>query len=146
MDPGSSEIPDPLCYEIEDGKMLDCTTCGACCVYGGDVALYKEENVPKYLTRSVKGRMGYASDDHYDLRRMHRIPCDGDSEERCVALAGAVGHRCKCKIYDRRPAVCREYVPGSPECLESRRVAGLATSEESQAVACQTPELPHQEA
>lgn len=101
--------------------VLDCQSCGACCEHGGEVTVMIEtdKRVPAYMTRSVRRMMGYASYDHYDRRRMARA--DGV----CIALRGQVGAECACKIYDRRPAICHEFEPGSDACLHSRSQAGI---------------------
>jgi uncharacterized protein len=114
---------------------LDCQDCGACCVYGGEVTVMDDtdRDVPRYLLRSVRRMMGYFSDDHYAMKRMARVPLadmDGD-HSRCAALYGEIGQSCRCKIYDRRPAVCREFQMGSDDCLQARREAGLSWEEPS---------------
>ncbi|MDN8032124.1 hypothetical protein QZN17_26515 [Burkholderia multivorans] len=38
------------------------------------------------------------------------MKCDG---ARCVALAGKIGQRVSCLVYEHRPSVCREFMPGS---------------------------------
>lgn len=48
-----------------------------------------------------------------------------DGRRCCVALQGDVGGRCGCRIYADRPALCREFEAGSPECLQARTAAGL---------------------
>jgi hypothetical protein len=71
--------------------------------------------------------MGFFSDDWMDRRRMARVPMSdmNNDRSRCIGLVGDVGSACSCKIYDRRPSVCREFAPGSGDCLASRRKAGL---------------------
>ena len=106
---------------------LNCQTCGACCVHSGEVTVMNAESVPRYLTRSVRGMMGYFSDDHYDMRRMARVPLSdmNNDQSRCVALHGNVGTECRCKIYTQRPDVCRGFSVGSEDCRSARRQAGL---------------------
>lgn len=99
----------------------DCRTCGACCVQAGEVEVGIDESAPKYLTRSVHRRMGFFSDDWMDRRCMAK-----DKTGRCLALRGEVGAQVRCSTYERRPLTCREFEPGSPECIESRIAAGLA--------------------
>lgn len=104
---------------------MDCQSCGACCIHGGEVTvelddLDRPEEVPRDLTRSVRGKMGFASDDYLFQRIMAR-----SRSGSCVALRGEVGKSCGCSIYDRRPNVCREYEPGGRDCLYCRRIAGI---------------------
>jgi Fe-S-cluster containining protein len=102
-------------------KELDCQACGACCTYAGDVAVYvTDTTVPKHLTRSVRGRSGYGSwEVNQGTRVMARKGCDS-----CAALSLKKGSYA-CRIYENRPAVCREFAPGSEECLAARKRAGL---------------------
>lgn len=95
----------------------DCRACGACCVEAGAVPVQPDERtVPRYLTQSVRGRMGFASFEAEDgIRQM-----DKHVGGRCKALRGVVGAECRCAIYDRRPAVCRQFEPGSEGCLAAR--------------------------
>jgi len=47
-----------------------------------------------------------------------RMRCHGN---RCAALAGEVGSRAQCSVYENRPLVCREFQPGSEDCIMARR-------------------------
>lgn len=98
---------------------LDCQACGACCTHAGDVAVYvQEDDVPKHLTRSVRGRMGFGSwEADEGTRVMARTACD-----TCTALRSNNG-QFSCRIYENRPAVCREFEAGSQECLAARKLA-----------------------
>jgi Fe-S-cluster containining protein len=48
--------------------------------------------------------------------------------ERCGALDVSVPGSYPCRIYERRPEDCRIVEPGSPCCLEARRLGRLGTS------------------
>ena len=48
--------------------------------------------------------------------------------ERCAALDVSVAARFPCSIYDVRPDDCRLVEPGSPVCLEARRLGRLGSS------------------
>lgn len=96
---------------------LDCTKCGACCIEAGHVRVRDEE---AYVPRKFVERV-----DPYYVGR-----CEGFTHDTCVlkkylggrckALDGVVGVSCSCTIYYRRPAVCREFLPGTPGCTEAR--------------------------
>lgn len=43
----------------------------------------------------------------------------------CVALKGVVGKNVSCQIYEHRPKVCAQYMPGSINCTAARLVAGI---------------------
>jgi Fe-S-cluster containining protein len=47
-----------------------------------------------------------------------RMLCHGN---RCSALVGKLGSRAQCSVYQNRPLVCREFQPGSEDCLTVRR-------------------------
>jgi hypothetical protein len=50
--------------------------------------------------------------------------------ERCAALDVSAPGRFPCSIYERRPDDCRIVQPGSPSCLEARRLGRLGASVE----------------
>jgi uncharacterized protein len=94
---------------------LDCQSCGACCVINeGGVTVEKYDTTPKYLTRSVRNVMGWASwEADVGVRRM------ASKDGACIALQRD-GSKCSCSIYDRRPKACRLFERGSQECLDAR--------------------------
>jgi Fe-S-cluster containining protein len=51
---------------------------------------------------------------------------------RCGALDVSAEGRFPCRIYERRPDDCRIVEPGSPCCLEARRLGRLGSSVEFQ--------------
>ncbi len=63
----------------------------------------------------------------------HRLAMRGTQAPRphCVALQGRVGESTACRIYDRRPSVCREVTPAwefgtpNPQCDKARMAYGL---------------------
>jgi uncharacterized protein len=52
-----------------------------------------------------------------------RMRCDG---ERCLALVGEIGTSTACSIYERRPIVCRDCLPGDEACTIARTARGMA--------------------
>lgn len=101
----------------------NCQECGACCIHAGEVEVGLDEPTPKYLTRSVRRRMGFFSDDWLDRRCMAK-----DDAGRCRALRGDIGVSVRCSIYSKRPVVCRTFEPDCPECNAARTLTGLETS------------------
>jgi hypothetical protein len=51
-------------------------------------------------------------------------PCTDDGS--CLSLKGKVGLHVTCTIYRQRPPECRNYMPGSQGCLDSRKAMGVA--------------------
>jgi len=102
---------------------FDCQSCGACCVHAGDILVGKDEPTPRYLQHSIRGRVGFLSDEHETHRCMAK-----DAQGRCFAFRGEIGYAVRCATYLRRPKVCRELQSGTPACLESRKAAGITDS------------------
>lgn len=48
--------------------------------------------------------------------------------DRCACLDVSVPDQYPCSIYEVRPEDCRIVEPGSPACLEARRLGHLGTS------------------
>lgn len=86
---------------------FDCQSCGACCTYSSTWPRFSLETddalslIPE----------AYVAADESGMR------CDGD---RCTALKGTVGTFTACLIHPVRPQVCRDCMPGDPECLLAR--------------------------
>ena len=99
--------------------MFPCTACGACCAaFRVDFSRAELDDaggpVPAGLSVAL-------TDTLVRLRGTdHRPP-------RCAALAGRIGERVRCGIYEWRPGPCRELEAGSDACLRARRLHGLPT-------------------
>jgi len=89
-----------------------CQSCGACCSYSAEW--------PRFWTESDDeiGQIpqNLVSEDQTGMA------CDGD---RCLALVGFIGEATHCAIYDRRPTVCRDCMPGDDACNMAREHYGL---------------------
>lgn len=77
---------------------MECLRCGACCRSFGSVSVRDGDRVPEELTVVTAG-----------FREMAAVA------GRCICL-GEEG----CKLYEFRPATCREFEPGGRKCLEAR--------------------------
>ncbi len=108
---------------VPDPNGADCVTCGRCCHHEpSTVGLYEPD----------ENRMGEAL-----MRKLTVINArppgfrfmknDG---ERCAALDVSVPGRFPCSVYEVRPDDCRIVEPGSPCCLEARRLGHLGASVE----------------
>ena len=98
-----------------------CQTCGACCaafrvdfhpaeLAGGAFAW--GEGVPQALTVPVTAALV-------------RLRGTDEAEPRCCALAGEIGQRVNCTIYDGRPSPCREFDTSHAACARARQRHGL---------------------
>jgi len=91
-----------------------CLTCGACCAYSADWPRFWTETdddiarIPPGLLTPDQGAMACTDD-------------------RCRALLGRVGERTACAIYDLRPEVCRDCMPGDDACAMARERFGLSS-------------------
>lgn len=101
----------------------DCVTCGRCCHHGPRTV---------HLLESDERRMGKRLLELWtDLETSP--PCFRfvkNTGERCACLDVSVPGRFPCAIYEHRPDDCRIVEPGSPACLEARRLGRLGTSVE----------------
>jgi Fe-S-cluster containining protein len=114
------EPPDP------DGA--GCVACGRCCYHGPRTVHLLEPDEERVLA-SPGGRE--------TLRRLtvldERPPgwrFVRNTGTRCAALDVSAPGRYPCSIYAVRPDDCRIVEPGSPACLEARRLGRLGTSVE----------------
>ena len=87
--------------EAGDGAALTCSSCRACCCRL-EVMLMGEDEVPLELTEA----------DRWGGRVMARLE-DG----WCAALDRDT---MRCRIYEHRPEVCREFQVGESECIAER--------------------------
>ncbi len=103
-------MPPPR-HEHGDALMaFDCLACGACCAYS--------ESWPAFIG---DGDGAGIADDLIDCDHA-RMLCFGN---RCAALTGEIGIRAACSVYKNRPLVCREFQPGSEDCIMVRGRFGL---------------------
>ena len=95
-----------------------CLACGACCAsFRVDFSVQELQehggSVPAGLAVPV-------TTSTCRMRGTDHVPA------RCAALAGAVGVRASCGIYEWRPSPCREFEAGSDACQRARARHGLA--------------------
>jgi Fe-S-cluster containining protein len=112
----------PLEGEPDPGG-ADCVTCGRCCHHPPETV---------HLLEADEARLGSERLDRFTV--LHPRPPgfrflvnDG---ERCGALDVSAPGRFPCRIYELRPDDCRIVEPGSPCCLEARRLGRLGSSVE----------------
>jgi len=111
-----------------DPHGADCVACGRCCHHDGRTVHFLEPDDARVLARSdgpeLLRRLTIVVDRPPGWRFMRT---EGD---RCAALESAPGGRYPCSIYEVRPDDCRIVEPGSPACLEARRLGRLGRSVE----------------
>jgi Fe-S-cluster containining protein len=113
-----------------------CRTCGACCIAPRDQPVFcdvEEKDLDRLGRRIVRlhviqptllehlageGRAALAT----KWRKAQAGPLAGWEFNQCVMLRGSPMHQVGCRIYERRPGVCRNAVkPGDRACREIRR-------------------------
>ena len=107
--------PDP------DGA--DCVACGRCCHHGPQTVMLHESDEER-LGLDLLHRLTVLMDRPPFFRFVKN---DG---HHCGALDISVPGHYPCSVYAVRPDGCREVEPGSPCCLEARRLGHLGKSVE----------------
>ncbi|UIK08408.1 MULTISPECIES: YkgJ family cysteine cluster protein [Neorhizobium] len=91
---------------------FDCQSCGACCSFSADWPRFSMESEAALDLLPAR----FVAADEGGMR------CEGS---RCSALSGQVGVGTSCMVYDIRPDVCRECLPGDDACLMARDAFAL---------------------
>lgn len=101
-----------------DAPIPDCIMCGLCCEMMPCVGVRPQEDIAPedYWDITVAGKNGEIVVDRY-LRR------DGETFA-CKQLTSDNG-KFLCKIYEKRPQICRDFEAGSDKCHALRRISGL---------------------
>jgi hypothetical protein len=104
-----------------DPEGADCVACGRCCHHGPRTVHFLESDDARLSARELAE---YTELDPkppgFRFMKNHG--------ERCAGLDVSVPGRYPCAIYERRPEDCRIVEPGSPACLEARKLGHLGTS------------------
>lgn len=107
--------------------MLDCRTCGACCVNlpsnraEGFTSWVEIEDGDRILARRDLVRKLVV----YDESRVPHLRLAPDG--RCLALRGGLGREVSCAIYHDRPSPCRRVQAGDALCRRYRHEHGLSS-------------------
>lgn len=101
-----------------DAPIPDCLKCGLCCEMMLCVGVRPHEDIAPedYWDIIVAGKNGEIVVDRY-LRR------DGETFA-CQQLTNDDG-KTVCKVYEKRPQMCRDFEAGSDKCHALRRISGL---------------------
>lgn len=105
----------------DDGS--DCVACGRCCHHGPNTVQVHETDEQR-LGEELLRRLTVVMDRPPYFRFVV------NEGERCGALDVSTPGLYPCAIYERRPEGCRTVEPGSPCCLEARRLGQLGSSVE----------------
>jgi hypothetical protein len=118
-------MPSPIPGEPDpDGG--DCVACGRCCHHGPSTVHLLDTDEARVLRRpdgaAILRRLTVVDDRPPGWRFVK------NTGERCAALDVSIEGRFPCAMYDARPDDCRIVEPGSPCCLEARRLGHLGSS------------------
>ena len=114
-------MPLPPVAGEPDPDGADCVACGRCCHHGPQTV---------HLLEADEARMGARLLPIYTelQERPPHFRFIKNAGERCGGLDVSVPGQYPCAIYEVRPEDCRIVEPGSPACLEARRLGHLGTS------------------
>jgi Fe-S-cluster containining protein len=102
-----------------DTPIPDCLTCGACCQSLMCVGVRPTDNVDPglYWDVTTATEEGEIVVDRYLKRNGETLACG--------ALAGTIGEKVGCTIYETRPVMCHHFDAGSDRCHAIRRAFGI---------------------
>ena len=128
-----SACPDPwrLPHRWAPDRAADCVACGRCCHHPPRTVHFLEPDD----ARMGKRLLALYTDLEMKppgFRFMKNRKTEA-GEDRCAGLDLSVPGSYPCGVYDVRPEDCRIVEPGSPACLEARRLGHLGSSVEFKA-------------
>jgi len=98
----------------------DCTNCGACCrsfpIFASKTDAEREHRIHTE-SRHIEAHLRTENEAYqlFPLPFLEKCPFLGDNQ--------------LCRIYSKRPDVCRRFSPGSSQCIEARRRQGISQPE-----------------
>jgi Fe-S-cluster containining protein len=97
----------------------DCVACGACCVALPCVGVRPAEELAEedYWDVTTDGAAGAITVDRFVRRDAESLAC--------AALVIKDGTAALCRVYERRPQICRDFEAGSDKCHALRRAFGF---------------------
>lgn len=118
---------------MED-KDFDCQKCGACCGYFHESDLAEcgsalaavainpnKNNIPKkYIQIGPKVEICDSIQDAENGISYETSLFVRPNGLKCSALQGEIGKTTRCKIYENRPSICKNFETGSEKCLAAR--------------------------
>ena len=111
---------------IPDPGGGDCVSCGRCCHHGPRTVHLLDTDEARVLASAngaeILRRLTVVDDRPPGWRFVE------NTGERCAALIVGEAGRYPCAMYEVRPDDCRLVEPGSPACLEARRLGRLGSS------------------
>lgn len=103
-----------------DAAPLDCRACGACCRQASDGRiLVPAEDIVRWRREGRDDLADALVPGHFGEMAFPYTP-----EGACVHLGAPSGEN-DCSIYATRGTTCRDFEPGSRQCLSYRREAGM---------------------
>jgi hypothetical protein len=106
--------------DVVDPNGADCVACGRCCHHGPNTVQLHEPDEERLGQELAEYTFIISKPPFFRFMKNDGI--------RCIGLNVAQPGRFPCKIYENRPEACRIVEPGSPACLEARRLGHLGSS------------------
>ena len=107
---------------------MNCDDCGACCMEVGAPPGYTW-----LMESSPESRSGWPDKD--DIERAKHLPADArkaileaDREDDARPCCWLDVENRRCRFYEHRPQICRDYELGSEDCLRYREVYEIGLS------------------
>lgn len=102
-----------------DIPVISCDGCGVCCMHVGCPPFmpWEEEKLPPNLKEEFQQIL---------VTRQVQIKATGDDWVPCAWFDWSTR---KCKHYEHRPEVCREFEVGSSECINFRKTGDVDANE-----------------
>lgn len=106
---------------LPDTPIPDCLSCGVCCAAMLCVGVRPSEDeqlsAEEYWDITIEGQENEITVDRYLRRDVETLAC--------AFLQIETGEPTICKIYERRPQMCRDFDAGSDKCHALRRAFGI---------------------
>ena len=106
---------------VPDAGGADCVACGRCCHHEPQTVQLRaldEDRMPESILETYTEVM----------RKPPFFRFVKNDGERCAGLERGVPDSYPCRLYDVRPDGCRIVKPGSPACMEARKLGHLGFS------------------
>lgn len=112
----------------------DCTRCGACCFSESPRHVRVTGDDHERLGEEAEAWVAWIGNEAY----LRLAPFEGTAIRACAALRAEDG-RFLCRIYERRPTVCRTLERASGACRGERDTKGARVLEASALIRAKTP-------
>ncbi|HDP24835.1 MAG TPA: YkgJ family cysteine cluster protein [Deltaproteobacteria bacterium] len=93
---------------------IHCARCGTCCL-ADMIAYVTQEDLDRWKSQGRQDILHIIETRNAAWMGDHFVSADSGRYLHACPFLRIQGQTCACSIYETRPAVCRDYVPGSSE-------------------------------